>query len=165
MLPICMVRPPKTAVLLFSVHPMLDQSLLHLHPIHISSYSWSLISKCWHTCCQPQIYMMGYHSRTLLQTHKILLSIKPLMYVCVIDSSSFFSLESCSTAGYIPAWPDPQLITGTWVAPSTSRETTQLTHSLAVNTKSLLFSSDSLLRNNYCLILILIITIKYVSRF
>ena len=160
-----MVRPPKTAVLLFSVHLMLDQSLLHLHPIHISSYSWNLISKCWHTCSQPQIHMTGYHSRTLLQTHKIPLSIKPLMYVCVIDSSSFFSLESCSTAGYIPAWLDPQLITGTWVAPSTSRETTQLTHSLAVNTKPLLFSSDSLLRNNYCLILILIIIIKYVSRF
>ena len=160
-----MVRLPKTAVLLFSVHPMLDQSLLHLHLIHISSYSWSLISKCWHTCSQPQIHKMGYHSWTLLQTHKIPLSIKPLMYVCVIDSSSFFSLESCSAAGYSPTRPDPQLITGTWVAPSTSRGTTQLIHSLAVSTKPLLFSSDSLLRNNYSLILIFIIIIKYVSRF
>lgn len=65
-------------------------------PCFTYSYSWSLISKCRHTCSQPQIHMMGYHSRTLLQTHKIPLSIKSLMYICVIDSSSFFSLESCS---------------------------------------------------------------------
>ena len=27
----CMIRPPKMAVLLLSVQPLLDQSLLHLH--------------------------------------------------------------------------------------------------------------------------------------
>ena len=31
-----MVRPPKMAVLLLSVHPLLDQYLFHLHPTHIS---------------------------------------------------------------------------------------------------------------------------------
>ena len=31
----CMVRPPKMAALLVSVHPLPDQCLLHLHPIHI----------------------------------------------------------------------------------------------------------------------------------
>lgn len=27
----CVIRPPKMAVLLLSIHPLLDQSLLHLH--------------------------------------------------------------------------------------------------------------------------------------
>lgn len=35
-----MVRPPKMAVLLLSVHPLLNQTLLHLHPTHIIP-SWS----------------------------------------------------------------------------------------------------------------------------
>ena len=31
-----MVRPPKMAVLLLSVHPLPDQHLLHLHPTHMT---------------------------------------------------------------------------------------------------------------------------------
>ena len=31
-----MVRPPKMAVLLLSVHPLLDKCLLYLHPIHMT---------------------------------------------------------------------------------------------------------------------------------
>ena len=31
-----MIRPPKMAVLLLSVHPLLDQCLLHLHPTHMT---------------------------------------------------------------------------------------------------------------------------------
>ena len=31
-----MVRPLKMAVLLLSVHPLLDQRLLHLHPTHMT---------------------------------------------------------------------------------------------------------------------------------
>ena len=31
-----MVRPLKMAVLLLSVHPLLDQCLLHLHPTHMT---------------------------------------------------------------------------------------------------------------------------------
>ena len=32
---LCMIRPPKMAVLLLSVHPLLDQCLLPLHPTHM----------------------------------------------------------------------------------------------------------------------------------
>ena len=32
----CMIRPPKMAILLLSVHPLLDQCLLHLHPTHLT---------------------------------------------------------------------------------------------------------------------------------
>ena len=31
-----MMRPPKVAVLLLSVPPLLDQCLFHLHPIHMT---------------------------------------------------------------------------------------------------------------------------------
>ena len=36
LVPKCMVRLLKMAVLLFSVHPLLHQSLLHLHPMHVT---------------------------------------------------------------------------------------------------------------------------------
>ena len=32
----CMVRPPKMAILLLSVHPLLHQGLLQLHPAHMT---------------------------------------------------------------------------------------------------------------------------------
>ena len=35
-LAVSMVKPLKMAVLLFSVHPLLDQCLLHLHPTHMT---------------------------------------------------------------------------------------------------------------------------------
>ena len=56
-----MLRLPNMTVLLLSVHPLLDQSLLHLHPIHktdIPSQLQSLISKCLHTCPRPQLVVV-----------------------------------------------------------------------------------------------------------
>ena len=54
----CMVRPPKMAVLLLSVPPLLDQCLLHLRPTDLPSYAQSLISKGLHTCPRPQLVIV-----------------------------------------------------------------------------------------------------------
>ena len=50
---VCMVRPLEMAVLLLSVPPLLDHSLLHLYPTRMTdlpSSSENLIGKCLHSC-------------------------------------------------------------------------------------------------------------------
>ena len=140
--PCCMIRPSKMAILLLSVHPLLNQCLLHLHATHLTnlptylpqtpandwfnfSYQDSLSKRLWGACpsagfpgnqwtnlmsihpvtgnlplplraknaamsCPCHLpHTVGCCSRTLLQTCKLHLSIKPLMSL-LLTLSSFF---------------------------------------------------------------------------